>query len=290
MAREDERMNKSAPTRIKPGDKRMYKTTLARTKPMFRNIAIAVIVLLYSSLASAMLMTAPETEMFILGTSADFSRDNDDGTLSSRTNSTSPADKTLTFDMFDGTLGILTGVLITFESDYDSTATIEVDRGTSSDDIDIEFFAEGSINLLLSGGLIMNAGLNPAAFSASCVSSGPLVDCSSSDSIGSMFNGSATANTLSSFIGLGTFDLNTSLTSMLAPRTDPDNDTMDFVDNTSMSGTLISGWNGSVSVVYEYEERGATVPEPTTLYLLVLGLGGISFLTRRRRSRIGFRL
>ena len=87
---------------------------------------------------------------------------------------------------------------------------------------------------------------------------------------------------VASFVGSGTYDLTATLSSVLTPRISPDNGTA-FADNSTFGGTLDATWNGSVSVVYTYETGATSVPVPSSLYLLVAGLGGIALSRRYRR-------
>ena len=86
---------------------------------------------------------------------------------------------------------------------------------------------------------------------------------------------------LGSFQGLGTFGLVVILGSSITPAITP-SPASDTVDNSTMTGTLATNWQGSVSVRFEYQE-GSTeaVSGPMTLYLMLAGGAGIALLRRR---------
>jgi hypothetical protein len=210
--------------------------------------------------------------------------------------------KTLNFAKFDPALGTLDNVIITFMSTFSATAKLVSASNNSSDNISMtgdvfhsyDFFADGTLNIKLSGALIPDqAPLLPPTVEASCKGvPGTDGTCADGDSthqsmsiippgtFDSPMTG-ITGLTTASFIGPGMFTLSANLTSALAPRIDPDNGT-GFADNATFMGMLTSLWNGSVSVQYDYTPN-AEVPEPVTLYLLLAGLGGIA-LSRRRRA------
>jgi hypothetical protein len=62
----------------------------------------------------------------------------------------------------------------------------------------------------------------------------------------------------------------------------PDNGT-GFADNSTLDGALNANWIGNVSLVYTYDAPATVVPEPLSLYLLTVGLGGLALSRRRRR-------
>ena len=112
-----------------------------------------------------------------------------------------------------------------------------------------------------------------------------MCDSGSQISNNNVFNGTASlAAMLASFSGSGTYNLTATLSSALAPRVDPDNETNPngFADNSTFDGALTHSWAGNVKVEYTYDPFPTPVPEPLSLYLLAAGLGGIA-LSRRRR-------
>jgi hypothetical protein len=198
------------------------------------------------------------------------------------TNSPQTPTQDLTFDKFNGALGTLTQVTITFTTAFGATATVTVPN--NGVDQTIDFFADATLDHMLSGSLITAAAAPQQQFSASCqaaqggnCASGPVLNN------GTFNNASGVATApIGSFIGVDDFTLTASLSSALAPRTFPDNETGDFADNTTFSGTLDHTWSGDVTVRYDYNPFSTAVPEPLSLYLLLAGLGGIA-LSRRRR-------
>jgi hypothetical protein len=241
---------------------------------------------------AAILTTAPETESFALtAPQVSYTVTNDDEFPSEpatvTTNSPQSISQPLTFNQFDGGLGTLIGVTITFSSVYGATAVVAVP--VNGDDVSISFFSDASVNHSLTNAALIVPASSLQQFSATCTApSGepcPGTPVSTSDN-GVVFNslptGLSLAAALGSFVGAGTYDLTATLNSALAPRISPDNGT-GFADNTTFSGTLDATWNGNVSVVYTYQTAETSVPVPLSLYLLAAGLGGIALLRRYRR-------
>jgi hypothetical protein len=241
---------------------------------------------------AAILMTAPETESFTL-TAPQVSYTVTNEAFSSEpatvtTNSPQSISQALTFNQFDGGLGTLIGVTITFSSVYGATAVVAVP--VNGDDLSISFFSDASVNHSLTNAALIVAASSLQQFSATCTASSgqacPGTPVSTSDN-GVVFDSLPTGLSLApgapgSFVGAGTYDLTATLNSILTPRISPDNGT-GFADNTTFSGTLDATWNGSVSVVYTYETAETSVPVPLSLYLVAAGLGGIALLRRYRR-------
>jgi len=172
-------------------------------------------------------------------------------------------------------------VSVTFTTTYGATVTLSVINDELFGADPDPFFADATIGHTLTGSLISPQS-SPQTLSATCAGdegAGDLdtSDCSDSrSSNNNAFNGTAgLAAALTSFDGPGTFDLTATLTSALSPRP------REFVDNST--GTLQANWNGNVSVVYTYDNGVAAVPEPLSVYLLAVGLGGIVLSRRRRR-------
>lgn len=199
------------------------------------------------------------------------------------------ASQNLAFNRFDGSLGTLTGVSITLNSVYDLSSTVKDSGSTlgSSPTGIYTFFADGTADLSLVGaGLIPAQSLTEEANAAAgfaCISFSCVVDTATVSNTGN-FNATPVAGALNPFVGTGTFDLTATLLSDLAPKTTPDNGS-GFVDNASFEGSLLSRWNGSVSLVYTYDDGqtpGTDIPEPISLYLVFAGLAGLAFWRRHR--------
>lgn len=195
------------------------------------------------------------------------------------------ASQALTFNLFDGGLGNLTGVTITFSTTYGATATVTVQN--NSDDPDIDFFADASVNHSLTNASLIDPQSSPlqqffvtcmAALDAGCTNTQADNGISFSIPPGSV----GLAAPVASFVGSGTYNLTATLSSVLTPRISPDNGTA-FADNSTFGGALDATWNGSVSVVYTYETSETSVPVPSSLYLLLAGLGSIALSRRYRR-------
>jgi hypothetical protein len=204
--------------------------------------------------------------------------------VTNNTNSPKDTEQILTFQKFNTGLGNLTGVTITFTTAYDATASVNVTQNSDSDDI--VFFADATLGHSLSGGLIMTQSAPSQTFSASCEAdlgqlcgSGNVTNNGTFNNLGGV--GFAAGVQVADFIGPGSFNLTATLSSALAPRIFPDNET--FADNSSFNGALDANWNGNVSVEYIYDPFATPVPEPLSLYLFATGLGGIALLRRRRR-------
>jgi hypothetical protein len=189
----------------------------------------------------------------------------------------------LTFDKFNTGLGDLLGVEVTYQSSFGVTTTVNA----TFEDIDpnqgsISFSAASSVQRTLTG-----SGLNQpssTSHSVSCVidETQPLNTCPDSDSTNGTFNSAAPISLLplADFFGPGTFVLTATLDRAVTPDIDPNSPAL--ADNSTMTSTVSTTWEGSVSVRFEYQENPtSTVPEPITLYLLLAGAGGIA-LSRRR--------
>ena len=250
---------------------------------------VAIALLTQGVTANADFIT--QTESFNLSI-APFGFDvNNDGTPPVSFTTTSPKNtdsgSALTFDKFNTGLGTLLGVTVTFQSTFGANATLSVTRSEIVDTPDngFDFFADGLFGLSLTGAGL-NQTLTGQTFGASCLD----VLQNSSCSPGTPANASGAFDSAapisltptSSFEGPGgTFVLTAALASAINPRTEPDNGTHS-IDNSTMVGTATNTWSGSVSVQYEYERSGGSVPEPMTLYLLLAGAAGIGLLRRRK--------
>jgi len=205
--------------------------------------------------------------------------------VTNTTNSPKDPEQILIFQKFNTGLGTLTGVTITFTTAYGATASVDVTDNSDSDDI--TFFADATLNHSLSGGLIMTQSAPSQTFNASCQAdvdevcgSGNVTNNGTFNNLGGV--GFAAGVQLADFNGPGSFNLTATLSSALAPRISPDNTTF-FADNSSFNGALDANWNGNVSVQYTFDPFVTPVPEPLSLYLLAVGLGGIVLSRRRRR-------
>jgi hypothetical protein len=251
--------------------------------------ATALALLTHCVAANALLMTtAPETETFDLTPEQVVFQVSNDGAeppvIINTNNGPTTTQSLLNFNQFDPSLGVLSGVTISFASEYTLAPSLSVTFFPDSFNLDpIDYFADGSLDLSLTGpGLISAQSLGPTA-SATCTATDEPCNSSDPPTIGN-FDGSTSGLSLAPFIGLGTFDLTAALSSALAPRIIPDNGT-GFADNATMDGTLDSNWAGRVSVVYAYDAPATGIPEPLTLYLVVAGLLGIALLPRRRAQQ-----
>ena len=248
------------------------------------------------AVANALMTTETQFINNLSTTKITFTVENDgtDTAVKPDTNSPQTATQTLTFNKFNNALGILTAVTITLTSDYDVTVTVTATN--RSDEIEdgfetTTFFAEtkNPFGQKLTGSAISDLlPLTTPTFSASCVlntfGTTCVPDPTSQVSNNNDFSRTASlALPLTSFSGPGTFDLVATLSSALAPRIFPDNDTGNFADNSTFTGTLTHRWDGKVDVVYTYNPFVTPVPEPLSLYLFAAGLGGIALSGRRRR-------
>ena len=193
----------------------------------------------FSEWAVANALTVTETESFNFSTAqVTFNVTTDgNGNVSTTPDPLSQAVTTdfrdLTFNRFNTALGTLTAVTITLTSDYDVTVTVSA---TTTSPDEVTFFAETTSpfgHTLTGSGLIsaLTSTLPSQPFSASCVVNAPPDDddmCNSGSQISNnnVFNGTASlAAMLASFSGSGTYNLTATLSSALAPRVHPDNET-----------------------------------------------------------------
>jgi len=233
--------------------------------------------------ASAATMT--QTESFTLtAPQVLYTVTTEDSTATVTNNSTQTAFQDLTFNRFDSGLGTLTGVTITFSTTFGATATVTVQNNGDSSGID--FFSDASVDHALTSATgLIDPESSLQLFNATCAA-GINAGCTNTqpdDGIG--FDtppGGVGLAPLASFIGSGTFNLTATLNSALTPRISPDNGSA-FADNSTFGGTLDATWNGDVKVVYTFEPEGTSVPLPSSLYILVAGLGGIALARRYHR-------
>lgn len=227
-------------------------------------------VCLAASQPTAALMTTPEMHSF--------SADQD-------------ASDTLSFDYFDSSLGTLTSVVMSIDSSWYTTFNIdysgpEGDGGTisggSTHSLQFTSYADtdsGTSDLgTLSAGC---SGFLPSTMGATA-------ECHDDDDGNGTLSGDVP--TLFSFaldpndyIGTGTFDmLFEAFASELSCYSE-------LTDSEGPSPTCMytTSWNGSVELVYYYDEAPPeqSVPEPGTGALLGLGLAGLGLARRRRKGR-----
>ena len=181
---------------------------------------------------------------------------------------------------FNGSLGTLTGVSLTFASNWSLNGKV-----TASDDINNELFSEYTsgaaqatsrmtVDLVSFGGPEQSS---DQAVSPSCSSAGTWSSaaCDGSVAMDGQFNGSLFLGgiSLSSFIDT---NLLLSLTkTVTAEVTACDSDSRCYGHNFN------NGWSGSITVDYMYD--AVSVPESSTLALSAMGLLGL--LLGRRRVR-----
>ena len=240
---------------------------------------------------AAILMTAPETESFSLTApqaTYTVTRNTPPPSTVNLTNASQSDDASLVFNQFDGGLGTLLAVTVTFSSVYGATATVTVGVNGETDTL-VDFFSDAKVShSLTNASLIADQSAPLQSFSATC-SAAFEFGCGKATTSDNGVNfdtppppGVVVTGSLLSFTGGGTYTLTATLSSLLAPRIDPDNGTV-VGDNSTFNGTLDATWNGSVSVVYTYSTNETSVPLPLSLYLLLAGLGGVALSRRYRR-------
>ena len=238
---------------------------------------------------AAILTTAPETESFTLTAPQVTYTRTSDGTppVDFVTNTPQSDSEALIFNQFNGGLGTLIGVTITFSTIYGATVTVTV-ASNGDNTASVDFFSDADVSHSLTNASLIDPQSSPQSFSATCTAAfeagcGPATQPDNGVNFNTPPGGVLLAAPFSSFVGGGTYALTATLTSGLTPRIeDPDNGT-GMGDNSTYSGTLNAMWNGNVSVVYTYETAETSVPVPLSLYLLVTGLGGIALSRRYRR-------
>lgn len=188
------------------------------------------------------------------------------------------ADDTISFSLFDTSLGTLTGVDIDIDSDY--TFELVGDGGPPPKLKDFE-----SNHTLSVGSALASLGSGDVFMdwlTAQCTPGGAPPRCNDSDMSSGMLDGdlvallSATLD-LSDFLGVGDFDL----TLIMMTTTGGDCGGQSRCDAST-------SWGGDITVAYTYTvdwlRPAGTVPEPGSLALFFGGLAGLGLMMRRRRS------
>lgn len=226
---------------------------------------LAGVTMLIGGEAAVAATTAPEVETISLGPAS--------GT----------GQQDLSFDLFDSSLGTLTGVTFELESEVTATVNIQVLPGTGGE----TYNATGVNNsrFKVSTGLTGGTPIFDATFpvDASCAAQNP-PDCHASDALAdpTLFSGTyPVPGGLAAFLGSGTFlamlDFANQLSTTICQNENGP-------QTCSVTGT--AGWSGTLSLTYTYtlaETGGGEVPEPVGLSLLGIGLLGL--VAARRRAR-----
>jgi len=246
--------------------------------------SLGAAVLLTQCVVAHATLTPIETVPFNLNTPA-FGFTVVDGNLAGATNDgPKTTSAPVTFHQFNTGLGTLLGVEVTFSSTFGSVITVGISFTPESGELDQETFtSNGSQQLTLTGpaGLNESSSLSPTT---SCmILTMDAHTCSQSATVGpSTFDSGApiVLLPLGSFQGPGMFDLTVTLNSSITPAITQS--ASHTADNSTMTGTLATNWQGSVSVRFEYQESSTeAVSGPMTLYLMLAGGAGIALLRRR---------
>jgi len=212
-----------------------------------------------------------------------------DQMLSFSINNVTQPNNTLSFDLFDTTLGTLTGVsfaLSNSNSSQDATIMLTgAEGGAGAGTTVANFVALGPG----SGGpnsITLFDGVGTTTASCADGPSGP--GCTETDNgtiNAASFSTPTTVNgpaDLPSYEGTGTFDVDVGFGS-LSSSTNMCSSLGRSITPTCMT-TGDAAWSGDITVTFDYTPAVTGVPEPGTFGLLAAALSGMAMLARRRRT------
>ena len=179
---------------------------------------------------------------------------------------------------FNSSLGVLTGVSLSFNSNWSLTSSVSASTGNWFSDTKGNAQATSllTIDMLNPNGPEKNSYQIEAS---SCYDSGLFgASCSDSDTSHGHFNGN---------LALGSVDLagflDTTIVMDLTRLLTAEVTKCDY-DSNCYGWNTNNGWNGTLTISYLFDEMPASVPEPGMLSLFGLGLIGLGF-SRRRINR-----
>jgi hypothetical protein len=181
-----------------------------------------------------------------------------------------PGSATLSFHQFNTTMGTLTGVTITL-NDYTSVVC-QATNNTDSQESFSKFYYTGTVAVLGPDGTTTSTSLSTSSDNSGNVTAFSVITVDSTENA-SLTSGPTSVTSISSYEGSGAGTFNLTVT--------PNNS---FGGSGSAAVGGYTSTYGSVTITYEYTPN--VVPEPASMAMVAIGLGGLAIAHRFRRRKV----